>query len=67
MGESAAVTDALLDPLTYPRRSEMARLFPKADPKSFVLPFEAARHGDFDERPVHRVRFRSRFLWGRLR
>jgi formylglycine-generating enzyme required for sulfatase activity len=64
MGESAAVTDALLDPLTYPRRSEMARLFPKADPQSFVLPFEAARHGDFDERPVHQVRISKPFFVG---
>ena len=54
MGETARVTDELLTPLTYPRRDEMARLYPKVS--TFALPFEAARKGDFDEHPVHRVR-----------
>jgi formylglycine-generating enzyme required for sulfatase activity len=62
MGESGRVTDELLDPLTYPRRSEMVRLFPGMDPGRFVLPFEARRNGDFDERPAHRVTL-TRSYW----
>lgn len=54
MGESAPVTDALLTPLTYPRRDEM--------PGLHVLPFQAARRGDFDEHPVHTVKISKPFF-----
>src|SRR5450631_4079784 len=64
MGESAAVTDELLTPLTYPRRDELIRRFPNDDPKKFHITFEAFRHGDFDERPVHNATISLPFFMG---
>jgi formylglycine-generating enzyme required for sulfatase activity len=64
MGESATVTDELLTPLTYPRRDELIRRFPHDDPKNFHITFEAFRHGDFDERPVHNVTIAKPFFIG---
>jgi formylglycine-generating enzyme required for sulfatase activity len=56
MGESRTLPDALLEPLTHPTRFELKRRFPQTDPTRFRIPFEARRHGDFDEHPVHSVR-----------
>lgn len=64
MGESAAVTDALLDPLTYPARSELSKRYPQVPPAQFRIPFEARRHGDFDERPVRKVEITHAFYMG---
>ena len=64
MGESGTVTDELLTPLTYPRRDELEKRFPEIDPKKFAIPFEAFRHGDFDEKPVHEVTISRPFFLG---
>lgn len=61
MGEGGTMPDALLDPLTYPTRSELTKRFPTVDPSKFRIPFEARRRGDFDERPVHPVRLTKPF------
>ncbi len=55
MGENNALPDALLDPLCYPSRPDLVKRYPYGDPNRFVIPFDHARHGDYDERPVHRV------------
>jgi formylglycine-generating enzyme required for sulfatase activity len=64
MGESGAVPDELLMPLTYPTRAELQKRFPQGDPAKFRIQFEAARHGDFDEKPVHEVTITRAFYMG---
>ncbi|MBI4893814.1 MAG: SUMF1/EgtB/PvdO family nonheme iron enzyme [Acidobacteria bacterium] len=61
MGESAVVLDDLLDPLTYPTRSELVKRFPQVEPAKFRIPFEARRHGDYDETPVREVKISKAF------
>ena len=55
MGEQQVIPDELIDPLTYPTRSELRRRFPEIPAGRFQIPSEYMRHGDYDERPVHRV------------
>jgi len=55
MGESQAIPEELIDPLSYPTRSELRRRFPEIDPAKFHIPTAHVRWGDFDERPVHPV------------
>ncbi|MFB3825353.1 MAG: SUMF1/EgtB/PvdO family nonheme iron enzyme [Bryobacteraceae bacterium] len=62
MGESGAVPDSMLEPLTYPTRAELRQRFPGV--ANFRIPFEARRYGDFDEHPVHWVRISRAFEIG---
>src|ERR1035441_927605 len=64
MGESRALPDELLVPLSYPSRADLTKRYPNGDPTKFAIPFDHARHGDFDERPVHRVTISRSFLLG---
>ena len=64
MGETQEMPPALLDPLTYPTRSELTGRFPEIDPAKFRLPTEAAAHGDYDERPVHRAALSQAYYLG---
>jgi len=61
MGETNSLPDELLEPLCYPSRPDLQRRYPHGDPKRFAIPFEHARHGDFDEHPVHRVTIAKAF------
>ncbi|MCX6620818.1 MAG: SUMF1/EgtB/PvdO family nonheme iron enzyme, partial [Acidobacteria bacterium] len=55
MGESNTVPEDLMAPLTYPSVTDLRRAYPEGDLNRFVVTFDHVRHGDFDERPVHRV------------
>ncbi|MCC7498487.1 MAG: SUMF1/EgtB/PvdO family nonheme iron enzyme [Bryobacterales bacterium] len=62
MGENNTVPEDLMVPLTYPTVTDLRRAFPHGDPNRFVVNFDAFRHGDFDERPVHRVHISRPFF-----
>lgn len=64
MGESNTIPENLIAPLTYPARTELVKRFPKGDPRKFVIPTEGFRRGDYDERPVHKVRISRPFYAG---
>jgi hypothetical protein len=64
MGEARALPDELLAPLSYPSRADLTKRYPNGDPTKFAIPFDHARHGDFDEKPVHRVTISRPFLMG---
>ena len=50
--------------LSYPKREDLVRRFPKGDPNKFVITTEHVRNGDFDEHPVYRVTITSHFYIG---
>lgn len=65
MGESVTpLPKELVRPLSYPTLEEMERRFRFGDPRRFVLNLDHVRFGDFDERPVHRVRITQPFYMG---
>lgn len=64
MGESNAIPEDLMDPLTHPRASDLRRAFPHGDPSRFVVNYDAFRRGDFDEHPVHPVIISKPFYMG---
>lgn len=61
MGQDAIVPDDLTEPLTYFSEAMLRRKFPTGDGSRFKLWIDHARRGDFDERPVHRVRISRGF------
>lgn len=61
MGQDSPVPDDLTEPLTYYSREMLRKRFPTGDSSRFRLWLDHARRGDFDEKPLHRVRITHSF------
>jgi formylglycine-generating enzyme required for sulfatase activity len=55
MGNAETVPDEMTKELSYPKREELAQLYPQGDPDMFDITVDHVRSGDFDEKPVHKV------------
>jgi len=65
MGESIhPVPEELVNPLSYPTRTDLAIRYPHGDPAKFDIVTDHVRGGDFDEKPVHTVRISRPFYMG---
>ena len=62
MGEgNTPLPDQLIRPLSYPALEEMERRFPHGNRENYTLDLSHVRNGDFDEKPVHRVKITRPF------
>jgi formylglycine-generating enzyme required for sulfatase activity len=65
MGQSRTpLPDELTKNLSYPKREDLVRGFPHGDPAKFAITVEHVRHGDFDEKPAHKVQITQPFYMG---
>ena len=65
MGRDAVpLPHGLVERFSYPRKRQLAELYPDADPGAFVIQLDHVRHGDFDEKPRHEVVISRPFFIG---
>jgi formylglycine-generating enzyme required for sulfatase activity len=56
--------EELIDPLSYPTRSSLHKMYPHGDPSKFQVVNGHVRNGDFDEHPAHTVRITKPYYMG---
>ncbi|MHC4499298.1 MAG: formylglycine-generating enzyme family protein, partial [Planctomycetota bacterium] len=64
MGNDETVPDELTKELSYPKREELAALYPQGDADMFHITVDHVRNGDFDEKPAHKVNISKAFYLG---